>query len=157
SRFKWLFVIARNSSFTFKGKAVDVKEVGRRLSLRYVLEGAARKASGKVRITGQLGDAITGEHIWTDTSERDLTHVCAVQDEVSVAVISAIQPKLLQTEIAMATRRRPENPTAYDFFLRAMPQFYLTTREGVAEAIRLAHRALELDPGFGFAAALAGA
>jgi adenylate cyclase len=156
SRFKSLFVIARNSSFTFRGRAVDIKEVGRRLGVRYVLEGAVRKASGKVRITGQLIDAVTGAHIWADKFERDLTDVFALQDEVTVAVVSAIQPKLLQTEIAIATRRRPENLTAYDFYLRAMPQFYLATREGVAETIRLAHRALELDPGFGVVAALAG-
>ena len=124
SRFKWLFVIARNSSFTFKGKAVDIKEVGRRLGVRYVLEGSVRKASGKVRITGQLIDAVTGAHIWADRFERDLTDIFALQDEVTVAVVSAIQPKLLQTEIAMATRRRPENLTAYDFYLRAMQQFY---------------------------------
>jgi adenylate cyclase len=157
SRFKWLFVIARNSSFSFKGKAVDIKEVGRRLGVRYVLEGSVRKASGKVRITGQLIDAATGVHIWADRFERDLTDVFALQDELTVAVVSAIQPKLLQTEIAMAARRRPENLTAYDFYLRALPQYYLATREGVAEAMRLAHRALELDPGFGRAAALAGA
>ena len=156
SRFKWLFVIARNSSFTFKGRAVDIKEVGRRLGVRYVLEGSVRKASGKVRIAGQLIDAVTGAHIWADRFERDLTDVFALQDEVTVAVVSAIQPKLLQTEIAMAARRRPENLTAYDFFLRAMQQYYHTTREGVAEAIRLAHRALELDPRFGLVAALAG-
>ena len=157
SRFKWLFVIARNSSFTFKGRAADIKEVGRRLGVRYVLEGAVRKASGKVRISGQLIDAVTGAHLWAERFERDLTDVFALQDEVTVAVVSAIQPKLLQIEIARATRPRPENLTAYDFFLRALPKFYLTTREGVAEAIRLAHRALELDPGFGSAAALAGA
>ena len=156
SRFKWLFVIARNSSFTFKGKAVDVKEVGRRLGVRYVLEGSVRKASGKVRITGQLVDAVTGAHIWADRFERDMADVFALQDEVTVAVVSAIQPKLFQTEIAMATRRRPENLTAYDLFLRAMQQFYLSTREGLAEAIRLAHRALELDPRFGLVTALAG-
>lgn len=156
SRFKWLFVIARNSSFTFKGKAVDVKEVGRRLGVRYVLEGSVRKASGKVRISGQLIDAVTGTHIWADRFERDLTDIFALQDEVTVAVVSAIQPKLFQTEIAMATRRRPENLTAYDLFLRAMQQFYLSTREGLAETMRLAHRALELDPRFGLVAALAG-
>jgi adenylate cyclase len=146
SRFKWLFVIARNSSFTFKGKAVDVKEVGRRLGVRYVLEGSVRKASGKVRITGQLIDAVTGAHIWADRFERDLTDVFALQDEVTVAVVSAIQPKLLQTEIEMATRRPSENLTAYDLYLRARKQFYLYTREGVAEARQLAHRALDLDP-----------
>jgi adenylate cyclase len=138
SRFKWLFVIARNSSFTFKGKNVDVKEVGRKLGVRYVLEGSVRKASGKVRITGQLIDASTGAHIWADRFERDLTDVFALQDEVTVAVVSAIEPKLLQTEIAMAVRRRPENLTAYDFYLRAVQQLYLSTRESLTEAIRLA-------------------
>jgi adenylate cyclase len=156
SRFKSLFVIARNSSFTFKGRAVDIKEVGRRLGVRYVLEGSVRKASGKVRITGQLIDAVTGAHIWADRFERDLTDIFALQDEVTLAVVSAIEPKMLQTEIAMATRRRPENLTAYDFYLRAMPQHYLGTREGYAEVIRLAHRALELDPRFGSVAVLAG-
>jgi adenylate cyclase len=156
SRFKWLFVIARNSSFTFKGKAVDIKEVGRRLGVRYVLEGSVRKALGKVRITGQLIDAVTGAHIWADRFERDLMDVFALQDEVTAAVVSAIQPKLLQTEIAIATRRRPENLSAYDYYLRALPQYYLMTREGLAEAIRLANRALELDPRFGTIAALAG-
>ncbi len=157
SRFKLLFVIARNSSFAFKGKAVDIKEVGRRLGVRYVLEGAVRKASGKVRITGQLIDATTGAHIWADRFERDLTDIFALQDEVTVAVVSAIQPKLLQTEVGLAARRRPENLTAYDFFLRALQKSYSSTREGHTEAIRLAHRALELDPQFGGAAALAGA
>ena len=156
SRFKWLFVIARNSSFTFKGKAVDVKEVGRRLGVRYVLEGSVRKALGKVRVTGQLIDAVTGAHIWADRFERDLTDVFALQDEVTTAVVSAVEPKLRQTEIAMAARQRPENLTAYDFYLRAVQQLYLPTREAKAEAIRLAHRALELDPRFGIAAALAG-
>jgi TolB-like protein len=155
SRFKWLFVIDRNSSFTYKGKAVDIKEVGRTLGVRYVLEGSVRKASDKVRITGQLIDAMTGAHIWADRFERDLTDVFALQDEVTVAVVSAIQPKLLQTEIALAARRRPKNLTAYDFFLRAMPHFYQTTRESMAEAISLFHRALELDPRLGLVAALA--
>ena len=116
SRFKGLFVIARNSSFTFKGKAVDIKEVGRRLGVRYVLEGAVRKASGKVRITCQLIEAATGTHIWADRFERDMTDIFALQDDVTLAVVSAIQPKLLQAEIALATRRRPENLTAYDLF-----------------------------------------
>ena len=156
SRFKSLFVIARNSSFTFKGRAVDIKEVGRRLGVRYVLEGSVRKASGKVRITGQLIDAVTGAHIWADRFERELTEIFALQDEVTIAVVSAIEPKLFQTEIELATRRRSENLTAYDFYLRAMQQYYLTTREGVAEGLRLAHRALELDPRFSLAAALAG-
>ena len=156
SRFKSLFVIARHSSFNFKGKAVDIKEVGRRLGVRYVLEGSVRKASGKVRITGLLIDAVTGAHLWADRFERKTVDVFALQDEVAVAVVSAIEPRMVQTEIALATRRRPESLTAYDFYLRAMPHYYRTTREGLAEAIRLAHRALELDPRFGAVAILAG-
>ena len=157
SRFKGLFVIARNSSFTFKGKAVDIKEVGRRLGVRYVLEGEVRKASGKVRITGRLIEAATGTHIWADRFERDMTDIFALQDDVTLAIVSAIQPKLFQAEIALASRRRPENLTAYDFFLRALQQALRSTREGLAEALRLVQRALELDPGFAGAATLAGA
>jgi len=157
SRFKGLFVIARNSSFTFKGKAVDIKEVGRRLGVRYVLEGAVRKASGKVRITCQLIEAATGAHIWADKFERDMTDIFALQDEVTLAVVSAIQPKLFQAEIALTTRRRPEDLTAYDLYLRAIQQAGRSTRESLAEALRLVQRALELDPGFAAAAALAGA
>lgn len=156
SRFRTLFVVARHSSFTFKGKTVDIKEVGRNLGVRYVLEGSVRKASGKVRITGQLIDAVSGVHIWADRFERDIADVFALQDELTVAVVSAIEPKMLQTEIAKATRQRPENLSAYDFYLRAMQQHYLMTREGFAEAIRQVHRALELDPRFGAAAALGG-
>ena len=148
-------MIARNSSFTFKGKAVDVKRVGRELGVRYVLEGSVRKAAGKVRIAGQLIDAVTGAHIWADRFERDLTDVFALQDEVTVAVVGAIQPKLLQTEIEMATRRPPENPTAYDLWLRAMQKAHLRSREGFAEVIRLAHRALDLNPSSVSAAQLA--
>jgi len=99
---------------------------------------------------------VTGANIWADRFERDLDDVFALQDEVMVAVVSAVEPKLRQTEIAMAARRRPENLTAYDLYLRALPQYYLATRDGLAETIRLAHRALEVDPGFGRAAALAG-
>ncbi|WFU70843.1 winged helix-turn-helix domain-containing tetratricopeptide repeat protein [Bradyrhizobium sp. CB2312] len=155
SRFRSLFVIARNSSFTFKGKAVDIKEVGRRLGVHYVLEGSVRKALGKVRITSQLVDAVTGAHIWADSFERDLTDVFALQDEVTAAVVSAIQPKLFQARIVLATRQRPENLTAYDLYLRAVQHFRSMTREGLLEAITLAGHALQLDPSFGLAAALA--
>ena len=157
SRFKWLFVIARNSSFTFKGKAVDIKEVGRRLGVRYVLEGEVRKALGKVRITGRLIEAATGTHIWADRFERDMTDIFALQDDVTLAIVSAIHPELFQAEIALASRRRPEDLTAYDLYLRAIQQAVRSTRESLAEALRLVERALELDPGFAAAAALAGA
>ncbi|WP_249159441.1 winged helix-turn-helix domain-containing tetratricopeptide repeat protein [Bradyrhizobium tropiciagri] len=157
SRFKWLFVIARNSSFTFKGKAVDIKEVGRRLGVRYVLQGAVRNASGKVRITGQLIEAATGAHIWADKFERDMTDIFALQDDVTLAVVTAIRPRLLQAEIALARRRRPEDLTAYDLYLRATQQAVRSTREGLTEALRLLQRAFELDPRFAAAAGLAGA
>ena len=156
SRFRSLFVIARHSSFTFKGKAVDIKEVGRRLGVRYVLQGAVRKASGKVRITGQLIEAATGAHIWADKFERDMTDIFELQDYVTLAVVSAIQPKLFQAEIALAMRRRPEDLTAYDLFLQAIQQAVRSSRESLAEALRLVHRALELAPGFAAAATLAG-
>ena len=115
-----------------------------------------RKASGKVRITGQLIEAATGAHIWADRFERDMTDIFALQDDVTLAVVSAIQPKLFQAEIALATRRRPEDLTAYDLYLRAIQQAVRSTRESLAEALRLVQRALELDPGFAAAAALAG-
>jgi tetratricopeptide (TPR) repeat protein len=147
--------LPRNSSFTFKGKAVDIKEVGRRLGVRYVLEGSVRKASGKVRITGQLIDAVTGAHIWADRFERDLTDVFTLQDEVAVAVVSAVQPKMLQTEIELATRRRLENLTAYDFYLRAMRQNFdgwhnrgwvYKIAGSPEEAIRSFERAMRMSP-----------
>jgi len=154
SRFKSLFVIARNSSFTYKGRAVDIKQVGRELGVRYVLEGSVRKAAGKVRITGQLIDAMTGAHLWADRFEGDLSDVFALQDEVTVNVVSAIQPKLLQTEMDLAARR-PNNLSAYDLCLRAQRQ-QSWTRGGSAESLRLASLALEIDPRCGFAATLAG-
>ena len=123
SRFKFLFVIARNSSFTYKGRAVDIKRVGRELGVRYVLEGSVRKAAGKVRITGQLIDAATGAHLWADRFEGDLSDVFALQDQMTEGVISAIAPKLFETEIELA-RRRPANLNAYDLFLRGIQQYY---------------------------------
>jgi TolB-like protein len=155
SRFKSLFVIARNSSFTYKGKVVDIKQVGRELGVRYVLEGSVRKAAGKVRISGQLIDATTGGHLWADRFEGDLSDVFALQDEVTVNVVSAIQPKLLQTEIDLAVRR-PNNLSAYDLCLRALPHIRSWTPDGLAEALRLVSRALEIEPRYGFAAKLAG-
>ena len=154
SRFKSLFVIARNSSFIYKGKAVDIKQVGRELGVRYVLQGSVRRAAEKVRITGQLIDAVSGAHLWADRFEGDLSDIFALQDEVTVKVVSAIQPKLLQTEIDLAARR-PNNLSAYDLCLRAQHQ-QSWTREGSAESLQLASRALEIDPRSSFAATLAG-
>jgi TolB-like protein len=155
SRFKSLFVVASNSSFAYKGKAVDVKQVGRELGVRYVLEGSVRKAAGKVRIIGQLIDAATGVHLWADQFEGDLGDVFALQDRMTESVVSVIAPKVLQTEIGLAAHR-PNNLSAYDLCLRAVPHFASWTRGGTAEALRLASRALEIDPRYGFAARLAG-
>jgi adenylate cyclase len=154
SRFKSIFVIARNSSFTYKGKAVDLKRVGRELGVRYVLEGSVRKATDKVRITCQLIDATTGMHLWADRYEGDLGDVFALQDEITVNVIAAIAPKLLQVEIDSAARRRPNDFSAHDHYLRAHPHYYTMTRDGVAQAIRLLNRALEIDPRYSAAASL---
>jgi adenylate cyclase len=155
SRFKSLFVIARNSSFAYKGRAVDIKQVGRELGVRYVLEGSVRKAAGKVRIIGQLIDATTGAHLWADRFEGDLSDVFALQDRMTESVVSAIAPKMFQTEIDLAVRR-PNNLSAYDLCLRAFPPFYSWTRGGTVEALRLVSRALEIDPRYGLAATLAG-
>jgi adenylate cyclase len=109
SRIRWLFVIARNSSFTYKGKAVDVKQVGRELGVRYVLEGSVRKAANRVRITGQLIDATTGAHLWADRYDRPLDDIFAVQDEITLSVVGAIEPSLRLAEIERVKRKRPEN------------------------------------------------
>ena len=155
SRFNSLFVIARNSSFTYKGRAVDIKQVGRELGVRYVLEGSVRKAPGKVRVTGQLIDATTGVHLWADRYEGDSGDVFALQDRMSEAVVSAIAPKLVQTEIEISMRRRSANLGAYDLCLRALPHIYSLTREGIVEALHFLSRALEIDPRYGTAASLA--
>jgi TolB-like protein len=149
SRFRQLFVIARNSSFTYKGRAVDVKQVARELGVRYVLEGSVRKAGNRVRITGQLVDAQTGGHLWADRFEGGLEDIFDLQDNVTVSVVSAISPKLEQAEIERAKHKPTENLDAYDYYLRRLARFYhWTSREALDEALRLFSRAIELDPGF---------
>jgi adenylate cyclase len=155
ARFKLLFVIARNSSFVYKGRAVDIKQIGRELGVRYVLEGSVRKAGGKVRITVQLIDAVSGVHLWADRYDRDLSDIFALQDEITVHVVSAVQPKLLQAEVELAARRRPNDLCAYNLCCRARQRLNAMTREGAAEAIELCQRALEVDPRYGLAALLA--
>src|ERR1700733_668298 len=121
SRFKWLFVIARNSAFTYKGKAVDVNKVGRELGVRYVLEGSVRKAAGRVRITAQLIEAETRKHIWAERYDRAIDDIFALQDEITISTVAAIEPSLRQAEIERAKRKRPEHLGAYDLVLRATP------------------------------------
>jgi len=155
SRFKSLFVIARNSSFTYKGKAVDIKQVGRELGVRYVLEGSVRRAGGRVRITGQLIDAITGTHLWADRFEGALDDIFDLQDQVTASVAGAIVPKLEQAEIERATRKPTESLDAYDFYLRAIVNHYPTTSEANDTVLQLLHKAIELDPRFAAAHGLA--
>jgi adenylate cyclase len=155
SRVKQFFVIARNSSFTYKGRAVDVKQVARELGVRYVLEGSVRKAGSRVRITGQLIQAETGQHIWADKFDGELTEVFKLQDRVAASVVAAIEPSLFQAEIERARHKPTERLDAYDCYLQALPHFYSLTREGVDHAIILLGRAIAIDPHFALAKALA--
>ena len=148
SRIKWLFVIARNSSFIYKGRAVDVKQVGRELGVRYVLEGSVRRAVEKIRITGQLIDATNSAHIWADRVEGGLSDVFALQDQVTASVVGAIMPKLEQAEIERAILKPTENLDAYDCYLRGQAAMHEWTLEGNTEALRMFNRAIEIDPRF---------
>jgi adenylate cyclase len=148
SRIKWLFVIARNSSFTYKDKAVDVRQVGRDLGVRYVLVGSVRKAGVRVRITGQLVNALTGAHVWADRFDGELADIFDLQDQVTMRVVGAIAPKLERAEIERAKRKPTESLDAYDYFLRGMAAFYRYTKVANEEALTLFSRAIELDPDF---------
>src|SRR5271167_1510392 len=119
SRIRWLFVIARNSSFTYKGQAVDVKQVGRELGVHYVLEGSVRKAGGRVRITAQLIDALNGTHLWADRFDGSLEDVFELQDNVAINVAGVIEPTLHAAEMARSVERPTTDLTAYDLYLRA--------------------------------------
>ena len=156
SRLPWLFVIARNSSFTYKGRTVDVKQVARELGVRYVLEGSVRKAGNRVRITGQLIDTATGAHIWADRFDGALDDIFELQDQVAGSVAGAIEPKLRQSEIERVSRKPTESLDAWDFYLRALPLRYRYTEESIREAIVMLRRALAIDPAFAAAAAMLG-
>ena len=129
SRFKSLFVIARNSSFSYKGKSPDIRQVGRELGVRYVLEGSVRKAGGKVRITGQLIDSATGAHLWADRFEGSLEDIFDLQDQVTTSVVGAVAPKLDQAEIERAKRKPTESLDAYDYYLRGMADVQRLTKQ----------------------------
>jgi adenylate cyclase len=154
SRIRWLFVIARNSSFTYKGRAVDVKQVGRELGVRYVLEGSVRKAGGRVRITAQLIDALTGTHLWADRFDGSLEDVFELQDEVASSVAGVIEPALQTAETARAASRPTNDLTAYDLYLRAYEMVWSSARQ-IPEALRLTEQAIERDPHYGPALAWA--
>ena len=135
SRNRSLFVIARNSSFTYKGKAVDIKQVGRELGVRYVLEGSVRKASGRVRITGQLIEAATGAHLWADKFDGTLDDIFDLQDGMTASVMGAIYPQLELAEIKRSQSKPTESMEAYDYYLRAVAELYKYTREGNHEIV----------------------
>jgi adenylate cyclase len=155
SRFRGLFVIARNSSFAYKGRAIDAKQVGRELGVRYILEGSVRKAGNKVRITGKLVDAATGAHLWADRFDGGLEDIFDLQDQVTASVVGAIAPKLEQAEIERAKRKPTENLDAYDFYLRGLADAHKWTKESTADALRHFYRAIELDPNFAAAFGMA--
>jgi TolB-like protein len=155
SRIRWLFVIARNSSFTYKGRAVDVKQVGRELGVRYVLEGSVRKAAERVRITGQLIDATTGGHLWADRFEGTLDDVFELQDQVTASVVGAIAPQLERAEIERAKRKPTESLDAYDYYLRGMANLHRGTRVSIDEALAQFYHALRRDQNFASAYAMA--
>src|SRR5262249_30211159 len=148
SRMRWLFVIARNSSFSYKGRAVDVKQIGRELGVRYLLEGSVRKAANRVRIAGQLIDASTGAHLWADRFEGQLEDIFDLQDQMTASVVGAIAPKLEQAEIERSRSKPTDNLDAYDYFLRGMSAVHQWTREANIEAIQMFAKAADLDPNF---------
>jgi len=148
SRLRWLFVIARNSSFTYKGKAVDIKRVARELGVRYVLEGSVRKGGNRVRITAQLIDAATGNHIWADRYDGELTDVFALQDEITRKAVAAIEPSLLEAEGVRSQHRAPEDLDAWDMVMRANSQFWRLTKSDSEAAIAMLRRAVQRHPDY---------
>jgi TolB-like protein len=155
SRIRWLFVIARNSSFTYKGQPVDVKQVGKELGVMYVLEGSVRKAGNRIRITSQLLDATNGAHLWADNFDATLEDIFELQDNVASSVAGVIEPTLLAAEHRRAIQRPTHDLTAYDLYLRARLARESADKEGAMRALELVGRALERDPNYGSALAVA--
>jgi adenylate cyclase len=155
SRIRWLFVIARNSTFTYKGRPIDVKEVGRELGVRYVLEGSVRKAGTQVRITGQLIDALTGTHLRADRFDGSLEDIFELQDRVAVSIAGVIEPALQAAEMRRSATRPTTDLSAYDLYLRALAVFFPITKERTFEALRLLDQAIAIDRHYGPALSLA--
>jgi adenylate cyclase len=156
SRLPWLFVIARNSSFAYKGRSIDVKQVARDLGVHYVLEGSVRKAGNRVRITGQLIDTVSAAHIWADHFDGVLDNIFDLQDEVASSVVGAIEPRLRLSEIGRAVRKQADSVDAYDLFLRALGNFHKYTEETISLTIALLKRALVIEPFHAPSAAMIG-
>jgi adenylate cyclase len=155
SRIRWLFVIARNSSFAYKGKTPDIRQVGRELGVRYVLEGSVRKAAGRVRITTQLIEAEARRHVWAERYDRAIDDIFAVQDDITLSTVAAIEPSLRQAEIERVKRKRPDSLDAYDLVLRALPQVFTLMPDGALKSLPLLARALALEPDYAIALAYA--
>ena len=149
SRIRWLFVIARNSTFTYKGRSIEVKEIGRELGVRYILEGSVRKGGSRVRITAQLIDAETGAHLWADRFDGLIEDVFELQDKIALSVAGVIEPALQAAEMRRSAARPTTDLTAYDLYLRALAVFYPITKERVIEALRLFEEAIAIDPHYG--------
>jgi adenylate cyclase len=147
SHVRWLFVIARQSSFSYKGRMVNVKQIGRELGVRYVVEGSVRKIANRARITAQLIDAGTDAHIWADRYERDLRDIFALQDEITERIVSAVEPTVRTVEIKRALAKPTDSLTAYDCYLRALPYYHSQTRESVTRAEGLLQKAIVLPTG----------
>jgi len=145
ARIKWLLVIARNSSFAFKGRAMDIKRIAYELGVRYVLEGSVRKADERVRINAFLVDAETGAHLWADRYDRHLEDIFSLQDQIRLSVVGAIEPSLRDAEIERVKRKRPNSLDAYDLVLRAIPNVYAGTPQEAAKAVLLLEQALALE------------
>ena len=155
SRCSWLFVIARNSSFTYKGRAVDIRQVGRELGVRYVLEGSARRSGDRLRLTGQLIEAATGAHIWADRFDGEMSDVFDLQDRITANIVAAIEPKLQLAEFERLKQKPAADLNAYDLLLRAQQLHYEFTEDSFAAAIQCLHQALAIDPAYAPAMALA--
>jgi TolB-like protein len=149
SKLRWFFVIARNSSFTYKGKAVHMKQVAEELGVGYVVEGSVRKGGDRVRITAQLNDVATGGHIWAERYDRDLADVFAVQDEITEAIVAAIEPQIYAAENFRAQRKSPDNMDAWDLVMRALTHYWRVTRQDNVVAQALLEKATAIDPNYG--------
>ncbi|WP_460449094.1 adenylate/guanylate cyclase domain-containing protein [Alsobacter sp. SYSU BS001988] len=155
SRVRWFFVIARNSSFTYRGRSVDIRQVGRELGVRYVLEGSIRKAGSRIRVTGQLIEAANGRHVWADRFDGDLADIFALQDRITESVVGAIEPTISRAEIERSSAKPTNDLDAYDLYMQALARYYTLTKSANDDALRLLSRALELDPTYSSAKALA--
>ncbi len=154
SKLRWFYVVARNSSFSYKGKAVHLRQIGEELGVGYVVEGSVRKDGDQVRITAQLNDVVTGSHLWAERYDRSLADVFAVQDEITQAVVAAIEPQLYAAENFRARRKTPDNMAAWDLVMRALQHYWRVTRQDNLAAQALLEQAIAIDPGYGRALSL---